>query len=73
MAPIGKFKQWLLEDKTAPIGNFANRVSQEQWKSIMKAQGGLDGPLKWYKAFMRDVNKVDEDGMFTPSLQLNPP
>lgn len=72
-APIGKLKQWLLEDKAAPIGNFANRVSQEQWKTIMKAQGGLDGPLKWYKACIRDINKVDEDGKITPSFQLNPP
>ncbi|KAJ5192615.1 hypothetical protein N7449_008757 [Penicillium cf. viridicatum] len=73
LAPIGKFKQWLLEDKTAPIGNFANRVSQEQWKSIMKAQGGLDGPLKWYKAFMRDVNKVDEDAIQSLSAAIQQP
>lgn len=41
---------------------FVSLVNMEQWKVIIRAQGGLDGPLKWYKAMMRGINNPDISG-----------
>ncbi|KAF4995350.1 hypothetical protein FDECE_12842 [Fusarium decemcellulare] len=56
--PVGAIREWLVQNKTAS-DVFATRVNMEQWKLIMTAQGGLDGPLKWYKAMMRGINNPD--------------
>lgn len=62
-ARIDAYERRLLEDKIAPIGGeYVIRVTQEQWKSIITSQGGLHGPLKWYKANMRGINTADEEG-----------
>lgn len=62
-ARIDAYERRLLEDKLAPIGGeYVIRVTQEQWKSIIRSQGGLHGPLKWYKANMRGINTADKEG-----------
>ncbi|KAM5358993.1 hypothetical protein ACJZ2D_014818 [Fusarium nematophilum] len=56
--PVGAFRQWLVQNRTSSH-MFVSRVNMEQWKAIMRAQGGLDGPLKWYKAMMKGINNPD--------------
>jgi soluble epoxide hydrolase/lipid-phosphate phosphatase len=52
----------LEQDKTAS-DVYISGVDMEQWKRITTAQGGFEGPLKWYKAIMRGFNDPDETGM----------
>ncbi|KAH6613068.1 Alpha/Beta hydrolase protein [Boeremia exigua] len=57
----GKLQEWLAADKRAEFGNeYITNSTREIWKSIVKAQGGLEAPLKWYKAFLQGVNSKDE-------------
>ncbi|UPK95918.1 hypothetical protein LCI18_006853 [Fusarium solani-melongenae] len=60
-SPVGAFRKWLEQDSIAS-DVFASRVNEEQWKTIMRAQGGFNGPLKWYKAMMRGINNPDTSG-----------
>ncbi|KAL3418737.1 epoxide hydrolase [Phlyctema vagabunda] len=71
--PLGEFKQWLLDDRRAPVGKFSTTQVSEQWKSIMRAQGGLDGPLKWYKSSMRGINRADEEAVRSVSATIQQP
>ncbi|KAF4455364.1 alpha beta-hydrolase [Fusarium albosuccineum] len=65
--PVGAIREWLVQNKTAS-DVFSTRVNMEQWKLIMRAQGGLDGPLKWYKAMMRGINNPDSTDMSPSTL-----
>lgn len=60
-SPVGAFQRWLLQDRIAS-DLYVSRVNIEQWKEIMHAQGGFNGPLKWYKAIMRGFNNPDSEG-----------
>ncbi|KAJ4982905.1 epoxide hydrolase, partial [Stagonosporopsis vannaccii] len=60
LAPLGQLERWLSEDRQAPYGSaYVSNVTKEQWKTIVKAQGGLDGGLKWYKALLSGLNQAD--------------
>jgi len=68
---IGALQEWLSADRRAEFGNdFITNVTSEQWKTITRAQGGLEAGLKWYKAFLRGINSADEDGMTHPRCPL---
>ena len=61
---IGALQEWLSADRRAEFGNaFITNSTREQWKSITRAQGGLEAGLRWYKSFLRGINSADEDGM----------
>ncbi|KAL1791757.1 hypothetical protein ACET3X_009508 [Alternaria dauci] len=65
VAPLGALEQWLSEDRKAPYGGiWITDVVKEQWKTIVMAQGGFAGGLRWYKAIMGGVNQPD-----LPALQ----
>lgn len=60
---MGALKRWLLADGRIPFQNeFLTDVTLAQWRTIVRAQGGMDGPLKWYRAMMRGYNTADENG-----------
>lgn len=61
-APVGTFKEFLLENRMAPIGQYVNRRDMEIANRIIRLNGGYDGPVKWYKATMRGLNAADEKG-----------
>lgn len=60
---IGTLQEWLAADRRAEFGNdFITNSTREQWKTITRAQGGLEAGLKWYKSYLRGINSADEDG-----------
>lgn len=61
-ALVGSFKEWLLENRIAPIGQYVSRHDMEIANRIIRLNGGYDGPVKWYKAAMRGLNAADENG-----------
>jgi len=69
---IGALQKWLSADRRAEFGNdFITNSTREQWKAIIRAQGGLEAGLKWYKSFLRGVNSADEDGKTDPGRPLS--
>ncbi|KAH6865264.1 Alpha/Beta hydrolase protein [Alternaria rosae] len=59
---IGALQEWLAADRKAEYGNdFITNSTREQWKTIVRAQGGVEANLKWYKSYLRGINSVDED------------
>ncbi|KAI4680729.1 uncharacterized protein J4E84_007869 [Alternaria hordeiaustralica] len=59
---IGALQKWLSADRRAEFGNdFITTSTREQWKTITRAQGGLEAGLRWYKSFLRGINSADED------------
>jgi len=68
---IGALQEWLAADRRAEFGNdFITNSTREQWKTIIRAQGGLEAGLRWYKSFLRGINSADEDGMMHPKCSL---
>ena len=61
-APVGAFKQWLLANQMAPFGEYVDNKTMDIFNNIVTLNGGYDGPVKWYKSCMRDINKADEEG-----------
>jgi soluble epoxide hydrolase/lipid-phosphate phosphatase len=73
LAPLGRLEQWLSEERQAPYGGaYVSNVTKEQWKTIVKAQGGLAGGLKWYKALLSGINQPDAAGKSFPGAHTNP-
>ena len=68
---IGALQKWLSADRRAEFGNaFITNSTREQWKTITRAQGGLEAGLRWYKSFLRGINSADEDGKMFPRCPL---
>lgn len=61
-SPVGKFRKWLVEGRTAPWTKYLEPDSKSIFKRITSFNGGYDGPVKSCKSLMRDVNAVDEKG-----------
>ncbi|KAH6638715.1 putative epoxide hydrolase 2 [Boeremia exigua] len=71
---VGMLQKWLAADQTAEYGNeFITNSTREQWVSITRAQGGLEAPLKWYKAFLQGINSADEDDIRSTSGKIEQP
>ena len=46
----------------AEYGNdYITNSTREQWKTITRAQGGVEAAQRWYKALLRGINSEDED------------
>ena len=59
----GALEQWLLADGRIFFYNeFLTEVTLDQWRTIMLAQGGMEGSFKWYRAMMCGYNTADEQG-----------
>ncbi|RYC83296.1 hypothetical protein BFJ63_vAg13825 [Fusarium oxysporum f. sp. narcissi] len=65
LAPTGAIRQWLMQDKMA-TDIFVSRARMEQWKTIIRENGGMDGPLRWYKAMIAGVNNPTEEELKGP-------
>ncbi|KAI5364469.1 hypothetical protein J4E82_011411 [Alternaria postmessia] len=60
----GALEQWLLADGRIFFYNeFLTEVTLDQWRTIMLAQGGMEGSFKWYRAMMRGYNTADEQAL----------
>lgn len=64
-APVGALKQWLLENRMAPFGQYVDVNDMNTFNRILRLHGGYDGPVKWYKSMLRDYNLADEKGEHT--------
>lgn len=59
---MGALERWLLDDGRIPFHNeYLTDVTLAQWRTIVRAQGGMDGANKWYRAVMRGYNTLDEE------------
>jgi hypothetical protein len=59
----GALEQWLLADGRISFYNeFLTEVTLDQRRTIILAQGGMEGSFKWYRAMMRGYNTADEQG-----------
>ncbi|KAL1793838.1 hypothetical protein ACET3X_007259 [Alternaria dauci] len=64
IAVVGALERWLLGDGRIPFENeHLTDVTLSQWRTIVKAQGGMDGANKWYRAMMRGYNTNDEESL----------
>ncbi|THW88940.1 alpha/beta-hydrolase [Aureobasidium pullulans] len=71
---IGALQEWLAADRSAEFGNdFVTNSTREQWKTITRAQGGLEAGLKWYKSYLRGINSADEDEIRSMSGVIEQP
>ncbi|THY80317.1 alpha/beta-hydrolase [Aureobasidium pullulans] len=71
---IGALQEWLAADRRAEFGNdFITNSTREQWKTITRAQGGLEAGLKWYKSYLRGINSADEDEIRSMSGVIEQP
>ena len=62
IAKIGASQEWLAADRMAEYGNdYITNSTREQWKTITRAQGGVEAAQRWYKALLRGINSEDED------------
>ncbi|KAH8635681.1 alpha/beta-Hydrolase [Alternaria alternata] len=72
---VGALERWLLDDGRIPFHNeYLTDVTLAQWRTIVQAQGGMDGANKWYRAMMRGYNTLDEECKYnilsqSPSFQ----
>jgi len=72
--PIGALQEWLAADKRAEYGNdFITNSTREQWKNIVRAQGGVEANLKWYKSYLRGINSADENEIRSMSGVIEQP
>ncbi|KAH6628994.1 Alpha/Beta hydrolase protein [Boeremia exigua] len=63
---VGALERWLLDDGRIPLETeYLTDVTRAQWRTIVQAQGGMDGANKWYRAMMRGYNTVDEEVLKT--------
>ncbi|KAJ8111650.1 hypothetical protein OPT61_g5809 [Boeremia exigua] len=70
LAPLDKLETWLTEDRQAPYGGtYITEATKEQWKTIVKAQGGLGRGLKWYTALLSGINQADAAGLYERRLK----
>ncbi|EPE31181.1 alpha/beta-Hydrolase [Glarea lozoyensis ATCC 20868] len=61
---VGALERWLHADGRIPFQNeFLTDTTLAQWRTILQAQGGMDGPFKWYRAMMRGYNTADEQAL----------
>ncbi|KAJ4983433.1 hypothetical protein SVAN01_11085 [Stagonosporopsis vannaccii] len=61
---VGALERWLLADGRLDIQNeFFTDVTLAQWLTIARAQGGMNGLNKWYRAMMRGYNTADEEAL----------
>ncbi|THX79719.1 alpha/beta-hydrolase [Aureobasidium pullulans] len=71
---IGALQEWLAADRRAEFGNdFITNSTREQWKTITRAQGGLEAGLKWYKSYLRGIKSADEDEIRSMSGVIEQP
>lgn len=74
IAKIGAFQEWLAADRMAEYGNdYITNSTREQWKTITRAQGGIEAAQKWYKAFLQGINSGDEDEIRSMSGVIQQP
>ncbi|KAH6644902.1 Alpha/Beta hydrolase protein, partial [Boeremia exigua] len=70
-APIGALAEWLRENRTS-ADFFTSPLHQENWKKIVRAQGGLKGPLKWYQSMIVGINNPQEDDLTASGIIPQP-
>ncbi|KAH8886021.1 hypothetical protein GQ53DRAFT_828392 [Thozetella sp. PMI_491] len=59
---VGVLEHWLLVDGRTPFQNeYLTDVTLAQWRSIVQAQGGMDGPFNCNRAMMRGYNTADKE------------
>ncbi|RYN47470.1 hypothetical protein AA0118_g12211 [Alternaria tenuissima] len=74
IAKIGAFQEWLAADRMAEYGNdYITNSTREQWKTITRAQGGIEAAQKWYKALLQGVNSKNEDDVRSMSGIIEQP
>jgi pimeloyl-ACP methyl ester carboxylesterase len=74
IAKIGAFQEWLAADRMAEYGNdYITNFTREQWKTITRAQGGIEAAQKWYKALLQGVNSKNEDDVRSMSGIIEQP
>jgi soluble epoxide hydrolase/lipid-phosphate phosphatase len=58
----------------AEYGNdYITNSTREQWKTITRAQGGVETAQRWYKALLRGINSEDEDEVRSMSGMMEQP
>lgn len=58
----------------AEYGNdYITNSTREQWKTITRAQGGIEAAQKWYKALLQGVNSKNEDDVRSMSGTIEQP
>ncbi|RYN29000.1 hypothetical protein AA0114_g12405 [Alternaria tenuissima] len=74
LAPLNELERWLSGDRRAPYGGvYITDVVKEQWKAIVRAQGGLAGGLRWYKSLLSGVNQDDAAALQSVSPIITKP
>ncbi|KAJ7151872.1 Alpha/Beta hydrolase protein [Mycena crocata] len=63
MAPLDKFKEWVVSDRVTPRPAYVTEQDVRKQKAELLS-GGLAGPLSWYKQYT--TNAVAEDDKLAP-------
>ncbi|KAF8885262.1 Alpha/Beta hydrolase protein [Gymnopilus junonius] len=72
LAPIGKAKEWIEQNKQLPRADFWTHEQKEEHKKALFKKG-LRGPCNWYAAFLAKTNKADEASIATEAHHISIP
>ncbi|KAF1950438.1 epoxide hydrolase [Byssothecium circinans] len=70
--PIGKLREWVTANKTAPLPSWLPRNEFEEHKKILE-KGGYTGPLNWYKGVIRDIDHEKDATISAEAKVINKP
>ncbi|KAF8885233.1 Alpha/Beta hydrolase protein [Gymnopilus junonius] len=72
MAPLGKSREWIEQNKQLPLASYWTAEQKEEHKKTLLKKG-LRGPYNWYKARLTGINNADEASIPQEAYQINIP
>ncbi|KXN91964.1 Bifunctional epoxide hydrolase 2 [Leucoagaricus sp. SymC.cos] len=72
MAPLGKAREWIEQNKQLPRADYWTAEEKEQHKKNL-LEKGFRGPYNWYKARVTAINNTDEASIPQEAYQISIP
>ncbi|KPM43444.1 hypothetical protein AK830_g3115 [Neonectria ditissima] len=60
--PLGKFKQFVIEDRRLPVGPWYSQDLRERHLEVFGVEDGYKGVTRWYRMWMENLFAPDEVG-----------
>ncbi|KAH7913664.1 Alpha/Beta hydrolase protein [Hygrophoropsis aurantiaca] len=67
LAPVGGYKEWLLNDNQAPLPSYLTEEDKERHRKITFENGGMKPGLNWYKTLIGSpCLSAEDDKLISP-------
>ncbi|KAF9022959.1 alpha/beta-hydrolase [Hymenopellis radicata] len=71
-APLGAFKQWILDGRTTPVADFITAEDLETFEKTIR-DNGIAAPLNWYKVYLAGIDVEDAKAISAESREVKKP